>query len=141
MTEKVQDHSEQQVLNLHYIKSNYFRVIKADGAWGALSPRGDLVISLFNERLPMPDTQKFTLSEGGNLLPIGQTTEHEGIIRELEVAISLRPEVAFSIANWLLGKVKEFEEQTGLKFKTNERGEVDIEEPKDGGDDDGNDSS
>ncbi len=42
-------------IEFHYRKSNYFRVIKVNGAWGGLTPQADVQMSIFSERLPLPE--------------------------------------------------------------------------------------
>ena len=39
-----------------FIKSNFFRVIKADGAFGGVAPNGAIHMQIFSERQPIPHT-------------------------------------------------------------------------------------
>src|SRR5579864_8214012 len=38
----------------HYVKSNYFRVIHADGMYGGLTPCGGIFFALYSDRQPLP---------------------------------------------------------------------------------------
>lgn len=100
-----------------YSKSSYFRVIKVDGAWGGISPSGDIVMSTYNERAPIPDVQEFNITAEGKLNLVTQETTSQGIMREVEVAMSMRPEAALAMANWLLDKVRQIEKLTGEHIK------------------------
>lgn len=112
-----QEQKGTQTLKFTYFKSSQFRVIKADGVWGGLSPRGELIMTIFNERPAIPSSEEYAVTEEGNLgQRILSNTDAEGIVREVEVAISLRPEIALVIAHWLLSKVAQFETATGIKI-------------------------
>lgn len=124
---KTKEQEKPPTLKFSYKRSRDFRVIKVDGAWGGLTPRGDIVMSVFNERLPIPESDEYEISEEGTLgKRINQVTNTTGIIREVEAAISLRPEVALTLGNWLLNKVEQFEKAFGVKFEQNEEGEINL---------------
>ena len=57
-------------LPIHYVKSNFFRVVCADGAWGGFSPGGRLIINFYNERAPIPLVQTHAVGTDGRLGPI-----------------------------------------------------------------------
>jgi len=94
-------------INFHYIKSNNFRVVHADGAHGGVTPRGDIHMALFNERNPIPVRITNKIAENGTLGEEIGRSMRDGIVREVEVDVILDPEVAKSIANWLLEKADE----------------------------------
>jgi hypothetical protein len=117
---------ENVTLKFRYIKSQYFRSIKADGAWGGLSPRGDINMALFSERLQIPDEQEYQVSDAGALQLQKELTRDEGIIREVEVAVMMRPETAVVVRNWLTQMISQFENQIGAQFETLPDGSVRI---------------
>ena len=43
-----------KILKADYIKSNLFRVVVADGAFGGLTPRGNIHIDFWSERRAIP---------------------------------------------------------------------------------------
>jgi hypothetical protein len=91
----------------HYIKSNYFRVIHADGAIGGFTPRGEMFFSLFNERAPLPDVTVQAVENGKLGQEItDQRQGSQGIIRELEVGIVMDVNVAKSLVAWLEERIK-----------------------------------
>lgn len=94
-------------LIINYVKSNYFRVIHADGAWGGLSPSGDIHIAFYNERAAIPDRSKITVSEQASRTvkpeEFEATSQH---VREVEVDVIVDLNTAISLRSWLDGKIK-----------------------------------
>jgi hypothetical protein len=94
-------------VTLNYIKSNYFRVIHADGAIGGFTPKGEMFVSLYSERPPLPDVTVQAV-ENGQLGP--EIIEHrrgtEGILREVEVGVVMDVNVAKALVAWLTERIK-----------------------------------
>lgn len=90
------------------IKSNFFRVIYVDGAFGGLSPSGKLHMALFNERLALP-TRIVQAIEGDKLgLEIrGKRQSRDTIVRELEIDVVMDVERAIVIRDWLDDKIRQ----------------------------------
>ncbi len=91
---------------VRYMKSNSFRVIHCDGAVGALTPRRFLGVSLYSERVGLPDRSLLEADEDGNVIETLIVGNRE-IVREIEATVMLRVEAAESLANWLLARIKE----------------------------------
>ena len=94
-------------ITLHYVKSNYFRVIHADGAIGGFTPRGEIFFSLYSERAHLPDVAVQAVENGqlGKEV-IEQRKGSEGILRELEVGVVMDVNVAKSLVTWLEERIK-----------------------------------
>ncbi|MGI9068614.1 MAG: hypothetical protein ACR2HX_19700 [Pyrinomonadaceae bacterium] len=99
--------NEEHEVNFKYVKSNFFRVIHADGAWGGLSPRGDIHISFYNERVAIPDSSSFVVSEEGIKQP--ETFQGSGLVREVEADVIIDLPTAQSLRVWLDDKIKTLE--------------------------------
>lgn len=96
----------------HYIKSNAFRVIHADGVQGGLTPNLKVQMALFNERMPIPRqiVHNVKSGPGEGSFELGDEVERsvrDGIVREVEAEVLMDPIVAERVANWLLEKVKD----------------------------------
>ncbi len=94
-------------LKVRYIKSNYFRVVHSDGAFGGFTPQGNIFMGIYNERAPIPDAT-FQAIEGGMLGK--ELVEHrqggkDEIIRELEVGLTMDVNVAKALLEWLKEKI------------------------------------
>lgn len=94
----------------NYIKSNFFRVIHADGVIGGLTPRGLIHCALFSERLPIPRvTEHLVDMEKGVLLDQTIIEGRQGIVRELEIDIFLTKTSAKELIEWLNSRISELE--------------------------------
>jgi hypothetical protein len=110
MSKKRKLDSNSKRIEFHYVKGNHHRVIKVDGAWGGLTPHADIQMSVFSERIPLPDLDEFEVTEEST---IGKQTKHvsrkSGIVREIEATLVMTPTVAKALANWLVNKIAQFE--------------------------------
>jgi hypothetical protein len=96
----------------HYQKSSLHRTVRIDGAYGVIGPHGDLSITLYNERFPIPRAIVQQVSPSGEVLPkIVQIEGKDGMVRELEVTMSINPTAAVNLAKFLLEKAAEAQEQ------------------------------
>ena len=98
----------------HYIKSNNFRVVHADGVWGGPTPRGYMSMNFYSERTPIPRRVTLSLTPEGDLGKLGDEVDRdsrEGFVREVEVEVILDLELARSLAQWLDDKIKALQDQ------------------------------
>lgn len=83
------DVAEEKQLTFHYVKSNSFRVIHADGAVVSVGPNR-VFFSLYSERLPIPQEQTFALDgDGLGAERLERRVERKGVVREVEVGVSI----------------------------------------------------
>lgn len=110
-----------QTIKFDYIKGNYFRVVHVDGAFGGNSPRGDIRMSVWNERWPIPKQTTYKLQEGGKLGDEirEERITREAVVREVEVELVMDIEVAKTIQEWLKDKINKAE----AEIKASEEGE------------------
>jgi len=78
-----------ETLPVHFIKSNSFRVIHANGAWFGNDPQANLHLTFYSERTPIPQKVVFQLNDKGQLVgeEMSQREGKEGVVRELEVDV------------------------------------------------------
>ena len=103
-----------------YIKSQHFRVVRADGAIGGLTPAGDIHFALYTERHPIPRRLVHQMDEGGlgAVLP-NETVSRDAIVREMDVDIFVNIGVARSLHQWLGEKIAECENRNRDRSKGN----------------------
>lgn len=94
-----------------YLKSNFFRVIQADGVWGGISHRGRIQMGFYSERPAIPQQITHEIDESGRL---GSEVEEErvardAIIREVEISIVMDLGTAIVFRDWLNAHVKNLE--------------------------------
>lgn len=94
-------------LQFHYIKSNYFRVVHADGAVGGLTPSGMIHVALYNERPAIPKSVSHIIDEAGNLGRRVETDSRTGFVREIEVDTFITVATAESLVDWLQHRIDE----------------------------------
>jgi len=80
------------------------------GAFGGVSPAGDISANFYYERRAIPKSQVFSVLENGRLdeLPLKEE-KRDSIIRNVLFGISMSPNVARGIARWLDEKADEFD--------------------------------
>ncbi|MGI9073200.1 MAG: hypothetical protein ACR2JB_18245 [Bryobacteraceae bacterium] len=100
-------------VRIEYVKSNFFRVVNADGAFGGMSPRLELLINFYNERFPIPRVLTYETTSDSTIGKeiLEERESKEGIIREVEVAVRLDLPAAKSFASWLSEKIAELEQR------------------------------
>lgn len=105
-----QDAGERRVA-FDMLKSNFFRVIHVEGAFGGVSPHGQLRVVLFNERYAIPKHTEHVLEPDGTLGGELRAARdgRNAIVRELECEIVMTLESAKLIHTWLSGKIKDLE--------------------------------
>lgn len=99
-------------IRIEYVKSNMFRVVHPDGAFGGTTPRLELFIDFYTERFPIPRVLVYEAFPSGGVPAnevVVERESKEGVIRESEVGIVLDLPVAKVFAEWLNGKVAELE--------------------------------
>ena len=104
-------------LTFHYQKSNHYRVIHADGAWGGLTPKLGVFLSFFSERPPIPQTITHAVESGRTLGPEVSHETKEGLIREVEVGIIMDEQTAAALIAWLqqsLDNIREIREKSDI---------------------------
>lgn len=99
-------------IKFHYIKGTQFRVVHIDGAVASISPTGDIVASLFSQRPPIPQLTVQPVLENGQLGEeiVGERIIKDGIVREVEVTITARPEIVTVLIKLLQDKLDQFSE-------------------------------
>jgi hypothetical protein len=104
----------QKEIEFDFIKSNYFRVVRADGVFGGLAPNGAVHMAVYSERQPIP--QKIVHPIHGGLLGPELLEKREGrksIVREVEVDVVLDIAQAVVLRTWLDEKINQYGQLVG----------------------------
>jgi hypothetical protein len=118
MDEPKSDPQSEKKLQFHFIKSNHYRVIHVDGAHGGLTPRGQIFIALYSERVPIPEMIVHGVAENrltGELL--AERKSKRGIVREVEAGVVMDLGAAQALHEWLGKKVAELENALAARDK------------------------
>jgi hypothetical protein len=95
--------SPPETISFDYIKGNFFRTARADGAWAGTNGFSDVVLNFYSERTPIPRQTVHFLMEGHTLGDeiVERRTSREGMVREVEVSVSMNLDVAKSLKQLL----------------------------------------
>jgi len=99
-------------LKFDYIKSNLFRVIHVDGAWGSITPSLSIQMAIFNERRAIPKQTVQVINPDGTIGPEIQEkrVERDALIREVEADLVMDLQTAKNIIIWLQQRVTQIEQ-------------------------------
>ena len=87
-------------LTVIYAKNEDYRLFPVTGAHGGITPSGDIILDFFIERQPFPEKLILELGEGQP-----KEIKKEGganLMREMQVGVLLRADIAHKIGKWLL---------------------------------------
>jgi hypothetical protein len=116
-------------IEFDFIKSNFFRVIRSDGAFGGLAPNGSVHMGIYSERQPIPTKMVHKVEAGKLGAEMRERRQgRKAIVREVEADIVMDIQQAIILRDWLGEKIKQYEEligpipeQNAPKAKTNGR--------------------
>ena len=91
--------------NIHFTKASHYKIIPATGAWGGPTPQGELLCNFFIEYKDAPKTIEMEIKDG-KPREAPQPIEND-FIRELQMGVIIRPDIARSIGQWLVQKADE----------------------------------
>lgn len=92
-----------------------YRIVIANGAWGGITPRGELMFDLFFEHLEMPEEIYYMTTPEGLGPESRRVPDPLLIIREALVGVVMTPENAESLAHWILEHVRMYRAQQQSK--------------------------
>lgn len=87
-------------IKVFFRKASDYKIITANGAWGGVSPHGEVIMELCVERLDSPEYVELSVSDKGEVKETGRAPVHH--IREALVGVVLRADIARSIGQWLI---------------------------------------
>lgn len=116
---------EKREVVFHYVEDGDSRTYYANGAFGGVSPKGEIVVNFFIDHTPIPTVEAFAVDSAGMM---GKQTRREEkyeteqgqlhVQRRVVARMVMNLADAQSIAQWLSGKVTEVmgrREQGGKK--------------------------
>lgn len=104
------------VIEYHYIKSQIFRVIHADGALGGITPRGLVHLTFYNERAAIPRLGIREFDEMSQTAgPEKYAESKAGIVRELEFDVLMDETTAHELRDWLNRRLEDLATMRKLK--------------------------
>ena len=104
-------------MDFPYEKAPGHQVVYANGVHGGPTPRGDIIMDFFLERVDTPTNVRHKIEPGARLgEEIDRTYSTKPIVREVQVTVIMSPEQAESVSKWLQQRVaiiKDSQERKG----------------------------
>lgn len=99
-------------IKFDYMKSNFFRVVHADGVVGGVTPHLDIHMDVWSERQAIPKEVIHELKPDGILGEEirGERVVRDAIVREVEVGVVVDVGLAKSMIKWLQDKIDQIED-------------------------------
>jgi hypothetical protein len=86
-----------------------YRSIACNGAWGGITPRGDIHVDFFIEKQGVPESVTQRVAEDGTLGAISEMKPEKRIVRRLQVGILMTAEEAKNLVKFLSDKIEQLE--------------------------------
>jgi hypothetical protein len=94
---------------VHYIKTPSYRTYHVDGAYGGITPNGNIYCEFFIDRNVTPKSIVYNINDKGRLGKPKKVIGKKGIVREIECGIAVDIRTARALKNWLEDKIKEYD--------------------------------
>jgi hypothetical protein len=95
-------------LEFSYRESPAYRTVSVQGAYGGLTPRGDIFLGVYSERTHFPDTSILEIGPQGELGP-EKFRITQGVVREVQVGLMMDLNTAKSLQDWLKTHIETLE--------------------------------
>lgn len=93
---------EKKSIDITFTQAHDCKLVAATGAWFKANPQGDIICSFFVDQQKVPETLKLTIDMDTRTAKEYISDEREEIIREVQVSIVMRPDVAKAIGEQLV---------------------------------------
>jgi hypothetical protein len=103
------DSENSSTLRFDYVKSNYYRVVHADGISGGITSNGNISISFWSELSSFPESIEYSF-EAENEEATVEITQRDAFVREVEASLIVSSETAKIMIEWLKTQIDEIEE-------------------------------
>lgn len=97
-------------ITMNYLKVPSYRSYHVDGAFGGISPNGNIYCEFFIERNVTPQKVVHFLTDVGTLGEEKERVGKEGLVREIESGIVFDINTACLLKDWLEEKIKAHKE-------------------------------
>jgi hypothetical protein len=107
---------DNSTVNYKYELPDDYNLRYVNGAYGGISPQGEIILNLFMERLPVPKEQTYELKQAGEgTLEVGQVISETNpplitLIRHIQTGVIMNLDSARRIRNFLDSTLKAYDE-------------------------------
>jgi len=94
-------------VNVKFRESKTFQMVAANGAWGGPTPQGDIICHFFIDGQALPESVQMEIDPVTRAMVTKSASGTNAIIREVQVAVMMRPDIAKAVGLWLIKKADE----------------------------------
>jgi hypothetical protein len=91
-----------KIVNIKYKRMSDYKTIPATGAVGGATPQGEVMCNFFVEYKETPDLLKLEINPADGSSKEIEKVEKDTFVREIEIGILMRADVAKLIGEWLI---------------------------------------
>lgn len=94
--------STKETFKVKFSRATDYRIIPATGAWGGVTPNGEIVFDLYVERRENPESIEIEVVDGEQ---VGEKRHPhpQPFEREAQIGVVVRPDIAKAIGEFLIG--------------------------------------
>lgn len=103
-------------INFKYKFADDYNPFYANGAYGGVNPRGELVVNFYFERNPIPYQETNELNEDGEFVgepKLDPEDHHTNVIRYVSTGVVMNLDSAKSLYQWLGQHIEQLEKENG----------------------------
>ncbi len=105
----------QSEVKISYEKSKDFKFIPATGAFGGPNPQGEIICNFFIEHREFPKESKMLINSETGKVEEQIAGDPGSMVRELQIGVIMKPDIARTIGKWLIGKADQLKDQPPIK--------------------------
>ena len=91
-------------IRVFYERAKDYRLIPVTGVFGGVSPNGESILDFFVERQESPESVEIEVDGSGTVKELSK--EGGKIIREKQIGVVMRPDIAILIGEFILSRAK-----------------------------------
>jgi len=88
-----------------YIIPDHIKDCYVNGAWGGITPRGEIHMHPYSERHPIPMEHIYDIGKKGSMAEPGKTIKGADAVRVVQSSLIFDVQTAINIRNWLDGMI------------------------------------
>lgn len=104
--------SDKPQLTYKYVFNHNYNPVYANGAYGGVSPRGEIVINFYLERQPLPNAVTHEINPNGTIgrdVAIEPDDFKSSLVRFVEAGVVFNLDTARNFHGWLGERIRELE--------------------------------
>ena len=103
-----------KTVRMKYVFKEDYNPAYITGAYGGISPAGELVANFYMERMPIPNSVTYALSESGNLGEVVSVDPEDFVmVRYVQSGVIMNKAAAVFIRDWLNDQIRKMEDNNG----------------------------